>query len=83
MRHTITAPGGAVPGQFTTQRLADLLRVGWMILGGAAFGVLSEDASYYAVADYRLGHGGLPLGWLALLTALEPAHVSVWLSQRW
>ena len=42
--------------------------IGWMILGGAAFGVLSEDASYYAVADYRLGHGGLPLGWLALLT---------------
>jgi hypothetical protein len=41
--------------------------LGWIILGGAAFLALSEDASYYAVADYRLHHGGLPLGWLALL----------------
>ena len=29
--------------------------------------MLSEDAAYYAVADYRLHHGGLPLGWVALL----------------
>jgi N-terminal 7TM region of histidine kinase len=41
--------------------------LGWIILGAAAFSVLSEDASYYAVADYRLHHGGLPLGWVALL----------------
>jgi hypothetical protein len=41
--------------------------LGWILLGVAAFGVLSEDASFYAVADYRLGHGGLPLGWVALL----------------
>ena len=37
------------------------------MLGGALFGALSEDASFYTVADYRLEHGGLPLGWLALL----------------
>ena len=37
------------------------------MLGGAFFGALSEDASFYTVADYRLRHGGLPLGWLALL----------------
>ena len=37
--------------------------LGWILRGGAAFGVLSEDASFYAVADYRLHHGGLPLGW--------------------
>src|ERR1035438_5205117 len=36
--------------------------LGWVLLGVAAFGVLSEDASFYAVADYRLGHGGLPPG---------------------
>ena len=41
--------------------------LGWILLGVAAFGALSEDASFYAVADYRLGHGGLPLGWVALL----------------
>jgi N-terminal 7TM region of histidine kinase len=29
--------------------------------------MLTEDASYYAAADYRLHHGGLPLGWVALL----------------
>jgi hypothetical protein len=45
--------------------------LGWIILGTAIFLALSEDASYYAVADYRLRHGGLPLGWLALLA--QPA----------
>jgi hypothetical protein len=41
--------------------------LGWIILGTAVFLALSEDASYYTVADYRLRHGGLPLGWAALL----------------
>jgi hypothetical protein len=41
--------------------------LGWIILGTAVFFALSEDASYYTVADYRLRHGGLPLGWVALL----------------
>ena len=41
--------------------------IGWIILGVAVFFALSEDASYYTVADYRLRHGGLPLGWVALL----------------
>ena len=41
--------------------------LGWIILGTAIFLALSEDASFYAVADYRLRHGGLPLGWVALL----------------
>ena len=45
--------------------------LGWIILGTAVFLALSEDASYYAVADYLLRHGGLPLGWLALLA--QPA----------
>ncbi len=42
--------------------------LGWLILGAAGFFALSEDASFYAVADYRLRHGSLPLGWLALIT---------------
>jgi len=41
--------------------------LGWILLGGAIFGVLSQDASFYVVADYRLRHGGLPLGWVAVL----------------
>jgi hypothetical protein len=41
--------------------------LGWILLGGAAFGVLSQDASFYVVADYRLRHGSLPLGWVAVL----------------
>jgi len=41
--------------------------LGWMFLAAAVFGTLSEDASFYAVADYRLHQGGLPLGWVAVL----------------
>jgi hypothetical protein len=35
--------------------------------GGPAADALSQDASFYVVADYRLRHGSLPLGWVALL----------------
>ena len=41
--------------------------LGWILLGAATFNVLSQDASFYVVADYRLRHGGLPLGWVAVL----------------
>jgi hypothetical protein len=41
--------------------------LGWLLLAGATFGVLSQDASFYVVADYRLRHGRLPLGWVAVL----------------
>ena len=44
--------------------------LGWALLAMAVFGVLSQDASFYNLADYRLRHGGLPLGWVALL--LQP-----------
>src|ERR1700683_5654840 len=37
--------------------------LGWILLGGATFDVLSQDASFYVVADYRLRHGGLAVGW--------------------
>jgi hypothetical protein len=41
--------------------------LGWVILAVAGLAALSEDAGFYAVADYRLRHGELPLGWLALV----------------
>jgi len=41
--------------------------LGWLMLGAVAFLVLSGDAGAYAVAGYRLRHGGLPLGWVAVL----------------
>jgi hypothetical protein len=42
-------------------------RLGWILLGLGVFSALSEDASFYVVACYRLRHGGLPFGWVALL----------------
>ncbi len=44
--------------------------LGWLMLGAVAFLVLSGDAGSYVVADYRLHHGGLPLGWVGVL--LQP-----------
>ena len=41
--------------------------LGWIFLAVAVLSALSQDASFYAVADYRLRHGGLPLGWVAVL----------------
>ncbi len=42
--------------------------LGWIFLAGAGFSTIAEDASFYMVADYRLRHGGLPFGWVAVLT---------------
>jgi hypothetical protein len=61
----VTAPGAVVGLVVAWRRPGNPL--GWIMLGAAAFGVLSEDASFYTFADYRLHHGGLPLGWVALL----------------
>jgi hypothetical protein len=48
--------------------------LGWIFLLGGLFGALSENASYYTVADYRLHHGGLPFGWAAVLA--QPAWIA-------
>ncbi len=61
----VVAPFGLVGLVVAWRRPGNPL--GWIMLGGALSGALSEDASFYTVADYRLRHGGLPLGWLALL----------------
>ena len=44
--------------------------LGWLLLGAVGFLVLSGAAGAYAVLDYRLRHGSLPLGWVAVL--LQP-----------
>jgi hypothetical protein len=41
--------------------------LGWCLLGLAVAGALSEDGSLYAIAAYRIRHGTLPLGWVAML----------------
>ena len=43
--------------------------IGWLLLGVAACLGLSIDSGLYAVADYRLRHGTLPLGPAVLLFA--------------
>jgi hypothetical protein len=45
--------------------------LGWCLLGLAVTGALSEDGSLYAIAGYRVRHGTLPLGWVAMLA--QPA----------
>jgi hypothetical protein len=73
---SINASGGSTPVWFTgvIGVLGFVLAwrrprnpLGWMFLAAAVFLALSEDASFYTVADYRLHHGGLPLGWVAVL----------------
>jgi hypothetical protein len=65
----VTAP--AAVGAFLVAWRKPGNPLGWIFLGTSALSMLAEDASYYAVADYRLHHGGLPLGWVALL--VEPS----------
>jgi hypothetical protein len=61
----VTAPG-AVGGFMVAWRKPGN-PLGWLFLAASGFSILTEDAAYYAAADYRLHHGGLPLGWVALL----------------
>ena len=44
--------------------------LGWFMIAVGAGLALSNDAGLYAIADYRLRHGDLPLGWVAVL--LQP-----------
>jgi len=65
----VTAPGAV--GAFVVAWRKPGNPVGWLLLAATAVSMLTDDAAYYAVADYRLHHGGLPLGWVALLA--QPA----------
>ena len=75
-RQNLNAGGGSVPvwvsAAFAAAGWVLAFRrpanpLGWIMLGSAFFFALSEDASYYTVADYGLRHGDLPLGAVALL----------------
>ena len=59
------APFGVVGFVITWRRPRNPL--GWCLVGLAVAGALSQDGSLYAIADYRLRHGTLPLGWTAML----------------
>ena len=65
----VTAPGAV--GAFVVAWRKPGNPLGWLLLAATAVSILTDDAAYYAVADYRLHHGGLPLGWVALLA--QPA----------
>jgi hypothetical protein len=45
--------------------------LGWILLGAAGSQVLSADSGSYSVIDYRVHHGSLPFGPVAVL--LQPA----------
>jgi hypothetical protein len=73
---TLNASGGSLPvwvsAAFAAVGLVLAWRrpanpLGWIMVGSAFFFALSEDASYYTVADYGHRHGDLLLGGLALL----------------
>ncbi len=73
---SLLSGGGSLPSPFTLAYGAVGLVVawrkpgnplGWLLLAVAAFGSVSEAASFYTVADYRLHGGGFPLGWVAVL----------------
>ena len=71
-RQSINASGGSVPIWFSAAfgvvgfvvaRRKPRNPLGWLMLAVAGFFALSEDASFYAVADYRLHHGRCRSAW--------------------
>src|ERR1700761_7410742 len=65
----LLAPFGVIG--FLVALRAPRNRLGWILLAMMAAGAVSENASFYVVASYRLRPSTLPLGWVALL--LQPA----------
>jgi hypothetical protein len=65
----ILIPGFCLVGLVVTRRQPQN-PIGWCLLGCAAFLALDDAASVYSVFDYRLHHGRLPLGPVAVL--LQP-----------
>jgi hypothetical protein len=75
-RQSMNASGGGLPwwvgAPFGVVGLVVAWRkpvnpLGWCLAGLALAAVLDQDGSFYAIADYRLRHGTLPLGWVAML----------------
>ena len=73
--------GGTVSGLvclaagFLVARRAPANPVGWLLLGWALLIPVTGSALLYSVLDYRIHHGTLPLGRVALL--LEPAEFGI------
>jgi hypothetical protein len=59
------APFGVVGFVIAWRRPGNAL--GWCLIGATVAGALSDDGSLYAIATYRIRHGTLPLGWVAML----------------
>jgi hypothetical protein len=74
---TISAPFWVLGGLLAWRKPGN--PIGWLVLSLTGFLTLSEDASFYTVADYRVHGGGLPFGWVALLAqpGWAPAIVSI------
>ncbi len=75
-RQSLNATGGGLPwwvgAPFGVVGLVVAWRkpgnpLGWCLAGLAVAAALDQDGSFYAIADYRLRHGTLPLGWVAML----------------
>jgi hypothetical protein len=75
-RQSVNNAGGGLPWWFAAPfGLVGLVvawrrpgnRLGWCLVGLMLAGALNKDGSFYAIADYRLRHGTLPLGWVAML----------------
>jgi hypothetical protein len=67
-----TVLGAAPIGVLVAYRRPGLL-FGWLVLGSGLFLAVGDGAAGYSELDFRLHHGMLPLGRLAL--ALEPAFI--------
>ena len=74
-RQSVNAGNGSVPVWFSAVFAAVGFVVAWRSCVTRSAGLCwpwrafsrSADASFYVVADYRCGTGGLPFGWVALL----------------
>jgi MFS family permease len=66
----VAVPGAAVGVLLAARRPCN--PIGWLLL--ALLLLAANPASYYAILDYRLHHGTLPLGWAAVVfLASSPA----------
>jgi len=79
-QHSLTDGGGPAAWAFLPSGVAGFVvawrrprnPLGWILVGLAVAGALSDDGGLYAIAGYRLRHGTLPLGWVAMLAQPGP-----------
>jgi hypothetical protein len=74
-RLSVTASTDGPPWEFAAIGLVGFViawrkpgnALGWCLAGSTVATLLSDDGSLYAIAAYRIRHGTLPLGWVAML----------------